>query len=949
MNILSRRYVGTAALIATMTGVCVCGLDTSAYAFQDAGTQAINDGMAALAQARQYEEQGNWQAAADAYARALSLMPGNQDAINGRQLALRMLNEGDMLTEVEQQREVIRQRTMIEFDNAFAQARTQLAQGAFDDATNTIIQAKVKLDRGRPYLSEVEYSSREQQASNLQTEIRQARMTAEEEARQEAIRTAQEQAEADRQREAQERQAMIDQNLLRVRQLQQELKYDAALQVIDEILFIDELNPTALVLRDAITTNKMYRDYVETIRKRELTYNEVQAQNQKSMIAPVEVIEYPADWPQISRLRTGTAGWVDSPANQRIAQILGETRIPVDFQGNTVAQVLDFIEEVTDVVVYADWKALDFEGVKPTDPIDLQLGETTVASALERVLEQLGDGYATPPQFAIQDGLVHVSTDEALRRNKATVVYDIRDLLFEVPYFDNAPDFNVNAALKQGGGSGGSSRGASMGGGGGSFGSGGGGGGGNSGGNIFGDPDEEADRPAREELVEQIRTIIEDTVDPDGWRNAGGSTGSMQELNGNLIITNTPQNHAQIEGLLSELREIRAIQVNVEGRFLAVSTDWFEQIGVDLDLYFDTNSRVRAQQLAADPLAHLSDLFDNSPGGRGRLIDPFFYGQVVDADGNVVANRIPFGNTIGLPDPNGDTDGDGFGDLIYTVGPVGQPIRATNGFAPIAFNQNSFDPENGLVNTLAEFDAASFAGLATSVSPALSLGIQFLDDIQVDLLIEATQADKRSVVLTAPRLTLFNGQRAWVAVARQEVYVSGLTPVTGDASGAFEPQTDVLYDGFVLDVEAVVSADRRYVTMNVIAEQSEILAIEQKGPFGGAAGGGGLAGGSDTFEGFIEAPIIQVQLVYTTVSVPDKGTILLGGQRKVSEVEVEAGVPVLSKIPFINRFFTNRVTAKNEETLLILIRPEIIIQQEKEDLLFPGLRDQIGGAAAYLP
>ena len=56
---------------------------------------------------------------------------------------------------------------------------------------------------------------------------------------------------------------------------------------------------------------------------------------------------------------------------------------------------------------------------------------------------------------------------------------------------------------------------------------------------------------------------------------------------------------------------------------------------------------------------------------------------------------------------------------------------------------------------------------------------------------------------------------------------------------------------------------------------------------------------------------------------------------------------ILSKIPFINRFFTNRLTSKSEKTLLILIRPEIIIQQENEDMLFPGLSDTLGGAASY--
>ncbi|MDG1898965.1 MAG: hypothetical protein P8I74_03795, partial [Phycisphaerales bacterium] len=76
-------------------------------------------------------------------------------------------------------------------------------------------------------------------------------------------------------------------------------------------------------------------------------------------------------------------------------------------------------------------------------------------------------------------------------------------------------------------------------------------------------------------------------------------------------------------------------------------------------------------------------------------------------------------------------------------------------------------------------------------------------------------------------------------------------------------------------------------------------------------------------------------------------TALLGGQRTVEEYETEVGVPVLSKIPYINRFFTNRVTSTEEVTLLILLRPEIIIQAENEDLLFPGLLDAVGSGMNY--
>ena len=60
-------------------------------------------------------------------------------------------------------------------------------------------------------------------------------------------------------------------------------------------------------------------------------------------------------------------------------------------------------------------------------------------------------------------------------------------------------------------------------------------------------------------------------------------------------------------------------------------------------------------------------------------------------------------------------------------------------------------------------------------------------------------------------------------------------------------------------------------------------------------------------------------------------------------------MPILSKIPYVNRFFTNRITSTEEKTLLILLRPKIIIQTENEDILFPGLSDDMNLGASYAP
>ncbi|MBC7772795.1 MAG: hypothetical protein H7210_09900, partial [Pyrinomonadaceae bacterium] len=40
-------------------------------------------------------------------------------------------------------------------------------------------------------------------------------------------------------------------------------------------------------------------------------------------------------------------------------------------------------------------------------------------------------------------------------------------------------------------------------------------------------------------------------------------------------------------------------------------------------------------------------------------------------------------------------------------------------------------------------------------------------------------------------------------------------------------------------------------------------------------------------------------------------------------------------------FFTNRISSKEEQTLLILLKPTILIQSEQEEKHFPGLEDKL--------
>ena len=132
----------------------------------------------------------------------------------------------------------------------------------------------------------------------------------------------------------------------------------------------------------------------------------------------------------------------------------------------------------------------------------------------------------------------------------------------------------------------------------------------------------------------------------------------------------------------------------------------------------------------------------------------------------------------------------------------------------------------------------------------------------------------------------------------------------------------VLNEGTMMTIQAVVSNDRRYVRLTVVPFFTQVGDVD-----------------TFTFEGTdvdhqlerdrptttrtartnrkanpmrkprtgvtVQLPAFQFIAVVTTVSVPDGGTVLLGGIKRLSEGRNEFGVPLLSKVPYVNRLFRN--------------------------------------------
>ncbi|MDO8629063.1 MAG: hypothetical protein Q7R41_01100, partial [Phycisphaerales bacterium] len=380
---------------------------------------------------------------------------------------------------------------------------------------------------------------------------------------------------------------------------------------------------------------------------------------------------------------------------------------------------------------------------------------------------------------------------------------------------------------------------------------------------------------------------------------------------GQLVITQNTAGQRAIGDLLGKLRDQRAIQIAVEARFITVASHYLEELGMDLDIVLNSGNAG----------------FDYIPGAGGPVTDPVLGNPLLLPRSFSRLGFTPATPALGVANlGNAAVAQPGTNPALIPPRGGGSGRQGTP--VPIINRLSSFtDPSN-----LGSDVPGSFAG--QSLPPAMSIFGSFLDNIQVDFLIRATQADSRTTVLTAPQLVLFNGQRSWVAVTIQQNFVSTLNPIVATGAVAQAPQIGTIDSGAVLDVNATVTADKRYVTMTIRPGVTRLLDL-QTIPFSGGASGGGFGGGP-ALTAFVQLPTLSSQRIQTTVSVPDGGTLLIGGQKLASETEVEAGVPILSKIPILKRAYSSRSMVKDEQTLLILIKPKILIQSEQEELAFPS-------------
>jgi len=148
------------------------------------------------------------------------------------------------------------------------------------------------------------------------------------------------------------------------------------------------------------------------------------------------------------------------------------------------------------------------------------------------------------------------------------------------------------------------------------------------------------------------------------------------------------------------------------------------------------------------------------------------------------------------------------------------------------------------------------------------------------------------------------------------VHAASLTPEAqrGQVVGA-------VTSGVVLDVRPIVSNDRKYVTLEMRPSLAELQTMRTVS----------IRPGLNIL---LQLPYVVLQKAETTVTCPDRGTIMITGFKDIQMKDMKSGVPFLEDIPVINFFFTRKAKVDERRRLFMLVTPEIIDLQERENQQF---------------
>ncbi len=403
----------------------------------------------------------------------------------------------------------------------------------------------------------------------------------------------------------------------------------------------------------------------------------------------------------------------------------------------------------------------------------------------------------------------------------------------------------------------------------------------------------------------QIRAFLENTGIP--FIDAKGHKFAFDGFQ--MIITHERRFLDLIERILSKLDEESSKQVEIEAKFLEVQEGALDEISFDWQYSWGNASPV----YGPEGLPQVDS--------RGRYSRS--YERVVSGNTRTLATaHSPTGTSrdtvISMPD-NPDASMNLSNPLPNFPGKI--PIGA--GVSPLT---NFTSSQEGTIG-----------------GDGMIIGSS-----QASLMISALKRKQGTDLLSAPRVTVMDGQSATITVAQEFIYPIDYElpeppqPPGGDAGGnggitlvSAKPVFDVVNPpdeqpgfrevGVVLNVTPTIE---KYNSINLrlnpkVTEFDGFIEYGGNNAVIGSAGGGGSPPLIIQPSGAL-MPIFSVRKVDTQVSIFDGATVIIGGLTREEVKTVNDKIPVLGNLPLIGKLFQSNAESYQKRNLLIFVSASIV-------------------------
>jgi general secretion pathway protein D len=306
---------------------------------------------------------------------------------------------------------------------------------------------------------------------------------------------------------------------------------------------------------------------------------------------------------------------------------------------------------------------------------------------------------------------------------------------------------------------------------------------------------------------------------------------------------------------------------------------------------------VRPPQVAIHAVIGQLELNENEQFGVDYIIKK--------GSGGLVKVPTSTGGTGGTGTGGTGTGGTGTGNGTGgTVGTVDANVPAISKL--IGFNNGR--PALSLANILAQSNVSQIA-----VAGSTGVAGFFTAGNTLDAIVTALESTNRFRVTARPFVFTTNNKKAIIS-SGQEIAVPAQTQSSITNGNNLQDNTalnttiEYINVDLKLEVVPLINSERE-VTLDIVQRVAEVS--------------------GKTRIGTNDVPTIANRYIKTTVSVPNDGTIVLGGLIQSSDQEGRSGIPYLSRIPYVGALFRSTTKEKIRRELVVLLRPHVTVSPDE--------------------